>query len=165
MKFAIFVLALVAAASAINTRPEVAYKFEQGKTYVYDYETQMVTGMPGVADQMSGLYMKGELVLQGRSDSEVALRLNKIRVGSKLEMNLREEEDEFEGEKIEGWTKDHEEQLKKPIVFSVVDGKIVSFVCEESEPQWSLNLKKAILSLLNLEINPKEVIPELLKVT
>jgi len=158
MKFAIFLLALVAAASAINTRVQPAYKFEQGKTYVYDYQTQLVTGMPGVADQMSGLFMKGDLILQGRSDSEVALKLKSIRVGSQLEMNLREQDDDFEGETIEGWTKYHEEQLKKPIVFSVVDGKIVSFVCEESEPQWSLNLKKAILSLLNLEINPKEVI-------
>lgn len=52
----------------------------------------------------------------------------------------------------------YEEELSKPIRFVWLDGQVKSFEADRSEPEWSINIKKSILSLLNLNLTPKKIV-------
>lgn len=54
--------------------------------------------------------------------------------------------------------KEYERELSKPIQFTWVNGQIKSFEAEKSEPEWSINVKKSILSLLNVNLTPQRII-------
>ena len=52
----------------------------------------------------------------------------------------------------------YKEELSKPIRFTYVDGKIVRFIAETSDAEWSINIKKSILSLFQLDLAPTKII-------
>lgn len=52
----------------------------------------------------------------------------------------------------------YKDELSKPIRFTYLDGKIVRFVAETSDPEWSINIKKSILSLFQLDLAPTKII-------
>lgn len=49
----------------------------------------------------------------------------------------------------------YEEQLSKPVRFFWDNGQIKNFEADRSEPQWSVNIKKSILSLFNVNLTGK----------
>lgn len=52
----------------------------------------------------------------------------------------------------------YKEELSKPIRFTYLDGKVVRFVAETSDAEWSINIKKSILSLFQLDLAPTKII-------
>lgn len=52
----------------------------------------------------------------------------------------------------------YKSELAKPIRFTYLDGKVVRFVAEASDPEWSINIKKSILSLFQLDLAPTKII-------
>lgn len=54
--------------------------------------------------------------------------------------------------------KEYEQELSKPIRFLWVNGQVKSFEASAQEPEWSINVKKSILSLLNVNLNPQKII-------
>lgn len=53
---------------------------------------------------------------------------------------------------------EYQRELTKPIRFVYTEGKVKAFEADVSEPQWSLNIKKSILSLFNVNLTPKKII-------
>ena len=110
-----------------------------------------------MGDQFSGFEIKGDLILQALGDSVVAMKLSSITVGKH---NGPVGNDFPQGEV----TMDHQmnaqyqKELTKPIRFVYSEGKVKAFEADQSEPEWSLNMKKAILSLLNVNLQPKKII-------
>ena len=52
----------------------------------------------------------------------------------------------------------YERELTKPIRFTYTEGKVKSFEADQTEAQWSLNIKKSILSLFNVNLTPKQTL-------
>jgi hypothetical protein len=52
----------------------------------------------------------------------------------------------------------YKEELSKPIRFTYVNGKVVRFVAESRDAEWSINIKKSILSLFQLDLAPTKII-------
>jgi len=52
----------------------------------------------------------------------------------------------------------YKEELSKPIRFTYLDGKIVRFLAETNDAEWSINIKKSILSLFQLDLAPTKII-------
>ena len=125
--------------------------FASGYTYVYEYDARLQTGIPKLSTQSSDIEIKAEMQVQAGSDDEVALKLVNVRTrqldGSGAEAHQPREA-----------TQELRKQLEKPISFQQEDGRVTGFHADRSEPEWSLNLKKAILSLFHVDLKPKNVV-------
>jgi hypothetical protein len=131
-------------------------RFVPGQTYLYEYSGRLLTGIPQLADQYSGFEITSNLILQPLSDSVVALKLSNVRIGK------------HNGPLYNGFQEDivmnhlpdpqYQKELTKPIRFVYNNGKITSFEADLSEPEWSINIKKSLLSLFNVNLTPKKII-------
>jgi hypothetical protein len=142
--------ALAFVSSAVNR-----IRFTPGQTYVYDYSSRLLTGVPSVGDQWSGFEMKADLVLQAQSESLVAMTLANIQLGK----HNGPIGDAFVGDlPIEHQMNAlYNKELSKSVRFVYENGKVKAFEADVSEPEWSLNMKKAILSLLSVDLMPKKI--------
>ena len=52
----------------------------------------------------------------------------------------------------------YKQELSKPIRFTYIEGKVLRFIAETSDPEWSINIKKSILSLFQLDLAPTKII-------
>jgi hypothetical protein len=151
MRFQVFALLFLGAVSATIIRPQQTVRLPVGQTFVYDYSSRLLSGVPSLADQFSGLEIEAQLILQAISDSVVAMKLAQIRVGK------------HNGPIGDHLVVDHqvnaayERELTKSVRFQYTDGKVKAFEADQSEPEWSLNMKKAILSLFNVDLTPKKI--------
>lgn len=57
----------------------------------------------------------------------------------------------------------YKEELSKPIRFTYVEGKVLRFVAEAGDAEWSINIKKSILSLFQLDLAPNKIIKSPIK--
>lgn len=55
-------------------------------------------------------------------------------------------------------SEEYKQELSKPIRFLWINGQVKSFEASTHEPEWSINVKKSILSLLNVNLNPQKII-------
>ncbi|KAI7691531.1 hypothetical protein SSS_02235 [Sarcoptes scabiei] len=55
---------------------------------------------------------------------------------------------------------EYEEQLSKPVRFFWEDGQIKNFEADQNEPEWSINIKKSVLSLFNVNLKPQQAMSE-----
>jgi len=154
---ALFVGLLASTALATtNTKPGKPIQFAQGKTYVYEYSARLLTGIPELADQYSGFEMNADLVLQARSANDVSMKLTNIKLGRTNDQADGSYEQDID--MVHRWNKEYQRELTKPIRFAHENGKVKSFQAERSEPDWSLNIKKSILALFNVNLTPEKII-------
>lgn len=132
-------------------------EFQPGQLYVYQWTARMLTGVPEIDDQYSGLEIESDLVIQGEGQGQVAVKMANVKLG-KINDNLPQS---YEDEDI---TIEHQpdtemaRHLTKPIRFFYQDGEVLEFITEASDPEWSVNIKKSILSLFNINLAPKKII-------
>jgi len=155
MIFTFFFVALLASA-AVGQKTIKPYEFTPGKTYVYDYSARLLTGIPKISEQYSAFLMRAEVIVQARSGSEVGLKLKDIK--STQMDQLQGSELEQDKEVLQRWNKEYLKELEKAITFTHINGQVVNFMADKTEPEWSVNIKKSILSLFNLNLQPKEVL-------
>lgn len=146
----------VIGSSPVN-RPQQPVKFIPGQTYLYDYSSRLLTGVPQLANQYSGFEIRAQVILQALSDSVVQLKMSMIQVGKH---NGPVANDFPAGDVVmdHQMNSQYQRELTKPIRFVHNEGKVKAFEADQSEPEWSLNMKKAILSLLNVNLQPKKII-------
>lgn len=148
-----------------RTSPQIRrpFKFTPGQTYIYEYRGRQWNGIQ-IADQFAGLTLECDVILQAlpeQSGKEVLMKLTEIKVEQLHTQTLANNDIRKLNEGQEQNTRQvamYKEELAKPIRFTYVDGKIVSFVAETSEAEWSINIKKSILSLFQLDLAPTKII-------
>jgi hypothetical protein len=159
MKFLIW-LALCALLSSVSlspvNRPQQPVRLTQGQTYLYEYSGRLLTGIPELANQYSGFEIMSDLILQPISESVVALKLANVRIGQHNGQVPNNYQQRFVMNHLPD--PQYQKELTKPIRFVYNDGKVVAFEADQSEPEWSLNIKKSILSLFNINLTPKKII-------
>lgn len=144
-----------AALSNIN-KPHKPVRLIPGQTYVYQYVGKLLTGIPQLADQYAGFEIIADLILQPLSGEIVAMKLDNVKVGK----HNGPVPNNYQEDIVMNHQPDalYQRELTKPIRFVYSEGKVKAFEADISEPQWSLNIKKSILSLFNLNLTPKKIL-------
>lgn len=165
---ALFVSAVLSA--QLNTHsPQLPLQLLPGQSTVYAYSGRLVSGQAGDSAAAAVLEIKADIVLQAEESSapiqggsaapqqKVALQMTNIRVGKHA--------GQAPDHSLTGrFTLEHQEApeyaeaLSAPIRFIWAAGQVKSFEASAAEPEWSINIKKAILSLLNVNLHPTKVI-------
>jgi len=139
-------------------RPQQPVRFTPGLSYLYDYEARLMTGLPQLQSQYSGFELRSQVLIQALSDSVIAMKMTSIRVGKHngvVQQDFPSGQSPFIDHQTHA---QFQQQLSKPIRFVYSEGKVKAFEADQSEPEWSLNMKKAFLSLLNVDLQPKKII-------
>ncbi|KAG1684715.1 SET domain-containing protein 4 [Nymphon striatum] len=118
-----------------------------GKQYNYQYYSRVVTSVPELQQQWSGLAIKATLVLQPRPTFMVC-HLEDIHVE-----RINEQIHSFRGRTGEFRAQlDYSQNLSKPFKVVYKDGLVREVYVQRNETEWSLNVKKSILNVLNVNL-------------
>lgn len=172
LTLSILLVALCASAVLARTSPQIRrpFKFTPGQTYIYEYRGRQWNGLAKLADQYAGLTIDCDVILtaspQDPTGKEVLMKLDDIKV-EQLHTQALDNNDIRklnQGQEVNGRQMTmYKDELSKPIRFTYVDGKIVRFVAQTDEAEWSINIKKSILSLFQLDLAPTKIIKSPLK--
>lgn len=154
-----------------RTSPQIRrpFKFTPGQTYIYEYRGRQWNGINKLADQYAGLTLDCDVILQAQrigqdasnTKQEVLLKLDDIKVEQLHTQALSSNDIRKlnQGKEVNQRQQNlYKVELAKPIRFTYLDGKVVRFVAEASDPEWSINIKKSILSLFQLDLAPTKII-------
>ncbi|XP_033117062.1 vitellogenin-4-like [Anneissia japonica] len=148
LKFTVIVL--LSAAFAYGQQEQ----FSPDKLVRYDYEGQLLTGIPGTSQEYAGLKIKCKILLQYDLDvvrmllSEVSLK----HLQQKLEQPLKKQTDSNFVDLSEKELRKLTAELQKPIQFQYRAGLISEIEASGNEPQWSINMRRGILNLLQVNL-------------
>lgn len=153
-------------AALARTSPQIRrpFKFVPGQTYIYEYRGRQWNGLVSLADQYAGLTIDCDVIVQAlpeQSGREVILKLDDIKVeqlhtqtlDNTVVRNLNQGQEQNAHQLTQ-----FKEELTKPIRFTYVDGKVLRFVADPTDAEWSINIKKSILSLFQLDLAPSKII-------
>ncbi|CAH1244186.1 APOB [Branchiostoma lanceolatum] len=128
-------------------------RFREGQRYEYKYQGEAVSGIVGTSEQRSGLKVACSVVIEVPAECELIL--------TTPECVLREA-DQSRGALKFRRTRNSEEfsrlMAKYPVYFQMNNGKVETVVSYENEPLAIVNIKKGILSALQLQtVEPEPV--------
>ncbi|ELU00944.1 hypothetical protein CAPTEDRAFT_209306 [Capitella teleta] len=158
---------LFVATYAVVPTPSLDKAYQGGWEYQYKYDSQVLTGIPSTDDKYSGFKINGNVRLQFVDQSnylKVNLAIEDVEV-FKVHGNLGKEilpsESVPEGqlERISNTPQGKIliKEITKICSFVLKNGQIEDLKVEETEPYWSVNLKKGIVQLLKINLKERDV--------
>merc|ERR1712168_166785 len=159
-----FALLLVVGLAAASGLSGSGIKFEAGKEYVFEYSGRLMTGIPALASQYSGLGINATVSLVAKTPTTFGLVVStpkfvKINdVPTPVEDNVPST---YEGT---NWRRvklpemvevpaEFKKILAIPVVVELgVTGEVIKMVMSKNEPEWSVNFKKGIVSLFQVKV-------------
>jgi hypothetical protein len=114
----------------------------------------VVSGIKEISTEVSGIGIKATLVLETQND-RVALKMENIRLGQTVHEKLQSWQTFEVPMSYEALTQEAQ-ALALPITATYVNGKIHEVRPTSEDPMWSVNIKRAILTLLNLHLRPAQ---------
>ncbi|XP_070562527.1 vitellogenin-like isoform X2 [Ptychodera flava] len=144
-----FLTIIFAVVSGANNDRTVTTRYISGQSFLYSYTGTVKSGLPNTGKEYTGLKIVCKPQITFINDETAFLKL--------LTPKLYEYNKTIDVEKDEALTESSlsskfAEELQNVIKFDYVYGKVVSVYAPKDEPEWILNIKKGILSLLNLEL-------------
>uniref|UniRef100_T1IB40 Uncharacterized protein n=1 Tax=Rhodnius prolixus TaxID=13249 RepID=T1IB40_RHOPR len=124
------------------------YGWKHGTLYRYEIRGRSVAGMHQVANQFSGVLLKGKLTVQPKSDDTLTLQVHNF------------EQAEVHTNFSNGWStyvKDHDVNYKplpvsdKPFELKFKNGVVDEMYVDKTLPTWEVNVLKAIASQLQVD--------------
>ncbi|RWS07112.1 vitellogenin-like protein [Dinothrombium tinctorium] len=155
MKFTLFVIAFLMVKVYAEQKTIKNVQYEPGFIYEYKYTSRLLAGIPKLASIYAGFELKADLILQPKTSRNVLMKLNNIEFG---EINSKVERKSARNIGIVHIiNREYQHLLTKSIQFTHEDGVIKSFIADAAETNWSLNIKKAILSLFYVNLTPQKI--------
>jgi len=165
----LMLIALVAAVAAATQLHEFSREsiresiFRPGVEYIYRYESQVLTGIRTVSDQLTGVKVRALVKVQIHRDGSTLLQMENVGVYKVNEGVTRERRFETVPEhKLTELTGEPEqemvEKLIKPIKFRFTEGEVRDVQSDVNDGYWSVNIKKGVLSLFQLKINDRSTV-------
>ncbi|XP_057364794.1 uncharacterized protein LOC130685509 [Daphnia carinata] len=129
--------------------------WEIGSEYLYDYSGLLVTGFQEAGYQSAAVQIIGKLTVQSIDDETLMLKLSEIRFTR--DGNYRGKSSDpilFPVRLSNGVEEAIGDSLHLLSPFAVIHnkGSITNLVVESEEPTWSVNMKKAVVSNLQLDV-------------
>lgn len=133
--------------------------FRPGDEYVYHYRGHILTGVQKSSRQYSGFLVDSKVTLQFQTGNTVFMKMSEIKVykinnlisKSPVDMLSDDEMTRLTGEDSQIIVK----YLVKPTKFRYIEGEIRHLEKERDDPYWSLNMKKGVLSLLQISLKER----------
>ncbi|XP_022087199.1 uncharacterized protein LOC110977409 [Acanthaster planci] len=129
--------------------------FAAGREYVYHYEGQVVSGIPGVSKEVAGIKIITDVHIHMMADNKCLLRFEQVQL-AKIQTETEDPAKQLTVDKLQRLPQEIEtpllEQLVKPIEFRYLNGKVFHIVISQNEPVWASNIKKGVLELMLVNI-------------
>jgi hypothetical protein len=130
------------------------FGYETGKTYVYSYEADLKTTVPGAASEHSSLHVQATAKVEVLSKCEMNLKLTNVELKDSSPSDFSDRSNVAASRQFRDALQD------KALRFGFMDGKVDDVCPDEEEETWVLNIKRGILSGLqntmpDLAINTK----------
>ncbi|XP_033737207.1 vitellogenin-6-like isoform X2 [Pecten maximus] len=160
--FRVLLLAVALGLSAGGQRRKSAYS--PNKEYWYDYETQVVTGIPKGSKIYSGLKFKATAKLQFETAAKVLVKFDDVEMYKINDMidgldPTRQQIPEDLFQQLSGpETADMVEKLAMPLKFSYIRGHISDLQSNQNDPYWSMDIKRGFLSLLEVNLEERQTL-------
>merc|ERR1711962_816500 len=159
--FALLMVVGLAAASSTGLGREL--KFDAGKEYLFQYSGRLMSGIPELANQYSGLAINATVGLIAKSQTTLSLVVSAPKF-VKINDVLNSEETVPSTYGGTNWRRmvlpemlEVPEEFKRILAMPVLveldseTGAIRAVKVSKSEPEWSVNYKKGIVSLFQIE--------------
>merc|ERR1711863_218859 len=143
-------LLVIGCVAASSIRP---YSWTPSKEYKYKYSTQVLTGIPELNEQFSGLRLVTYVRVQPKQDYTLRIKLEEpklITYNDVLELDERYLPTEGREEPIPSHMKSW---LETPFTIFHKRGIVEKIQVEKSEPEFIVNLKKALVSQLQYDLS------------
>ncbi|XP_064610827.1 vitellogenin-6-like [Liolophura sinensis] len=153
--------------STLSEEIETAYR--AGSSYVYNYETQVVNGLPLTAPVYSIVKVKCKVIMEFKTASKVVMKIDGVtlhKLNGRVEAVDPTNEivpDEVLVPITDDDTAIIERALTLPVKFRKLsnrytNGFVSGIVCESEDPEWSVNFKKGCLGLLQVNLEKSKLI-------
>lgn len=136
------------------------YGLAPGKEMTFNYQSQVLTGIPEISQShWSGIKMNAKVIVQSFSDYSLRLRVTEPEFWTINGQNVRlsetgrvMREQEPESVKVESLTEEFKRYLMDPFLVHLKAGVVMSVIVGKNEPASITNIKKSILSQIQLDI-------------
>jgi len=129
--------------------------FSPGSEYVYTYSGKILSGIPELDSTFAGLSLSGKVILQATSQNTFKLAMK--------EVGFSQFNEKFSGMKPFNWRNVvtpatspvigmAKQYMESPVEFSITTGDLTSVKVSSSEPEWSVNFKKALITALKIQL-------------
>merc|ERR1711887_240201 len=132
------------------------YSWTPSKEYRYKYSAQVLSGIPELNNQFSGVRFNSEVLIQPQEDSTCLIKIENVELTSYNEEGLEmthdwtPKEKHGEREEIPSTIKS---QIETPFVVFHKKGKVEMIETELGESESIINIKKALVSKLQNDIS------------
>merc|ERR1711973_768457 len=132
------------------------YSWTPSKEYRYKYSAQVLSGIPELNNQFSGVRFNSEVLIQPQEDSTCLIKIENVELTSYNEEGLEITHDwtpkEKHGEREE-IPSSIKSQIETPFVVFHKKGKVEMIETELGESESIINIKKALVSKLQNDIS------------
>jgi len=151
---AMFALPLVLLVAAVNGE---VFKFvhQQGASTVYGVRGAVTVGAHKLTGEKTALEYNGTLAIEQGREGEYLAKFTRFTLGKYDKINRNVEDQDFELEPEEQRLVKalreqglYETEMKKPVRFFMKQGKVDRMEAEKEHRQWSLNIYRAVFTLL-----------------
>ncbi|KAF0295390.1 Vitellogenin [Amphibalanus amphitrite] len=139
MKTSASLLLLLCAAAAANN-----YGFKPNNQYEYRFVAKVMTGIPEISSQYSGMGLRATLLVQAPAANVLQFKLRDTEMAE-----LRNKQPVTEVKQL----------LEQPFIVKLQNGKIVDLIVGGNEPENMVNIKKAIVQRWQMTMD-KEIVSE-----
>merc|ERR1711962_443119 len=169
--FALLMVVGLAAASGLSG--ERGLRFESGKEFTFEYSGRLMTGFPALNSQYSGMGINATVSLIARTPTALGMIVSQpkfVKINDVLEPTEDNVPSTYDGT---NWRRvklpqmmEVPEEFKRILSLPVVveldgqTGEVAKVTISKREPEWSVNLKKGIVSLYQVNELPEYIVRE-----
>merc|ERR1712121_554891 len=117
---------------------------------------RILTGLPEVDSQYAGMALQAQVVVQTISQNNFKLQMKDVKYGTYNEqLSSRNSVENWRNVNVEANTPlsgEQKQMLESPVEFQIQQGQISAVKVSSQEPQWSINMKKALISSLKIQL-------------
>merc|ERR1711970_1177571 len=132
------------------------YSWSTNKEYRYKYSSQVLTGIPEINNQFSGVRLTSEVRIQPKHDSTCTIKIENPKIVSYNDEDMKITGDwtpkETHG-KVEEVSETIKTWLESPIIVYHKQGRVEKIETENGEPEFIVNIKKSLVSQLQHDLS------------
>ncbi|XP_043190984.1 vitellogenin-like isoform X1 [Amphibalanus amphitrite] len=153
MKTSASLLLLLCAAAAANN-----YGFKPNNQYEYRFVAKVMTGIPEISSQYSGMGLRATLLVQAPAANVLQFKLRDTEMA---ELRNKQVELSWHESVPLHWqpVTEVKQLLEQPFIVKLQNGKIVDLIVGGNEPENMVNIKKAIVQRWQMTMD-KEIVSE-----
>jgi len=127
---------------------------QEGQEFVYEYSGRMLTGIPQLDSTFAGMSLKSKMYVQVTAENYYKIQLKDVKYGTFNEKLTGPKPENWRSVELESSTEltgEVKQWLETPFEIKMVNGDIEYVKISTTEPQWCVNMKKALISTLKIQ--------------